>query len=205
MDRGTLEGHVTFKETVVAPLVEKKTPKGQRKQAYEDAIAAAKLKKAQQATEIRQCLIRKADDEEWELARDLAFRTYEEFNEGDYSQEGKHNFHGYLFDPLLKEMFVRGQMQLFVAEYDDEIVGMIGLKHDSHISLLFVEGAVQRHGIGGALVDCAAQYARNRGVKALTVHSSLYAREFYHSMNFHDTGMQTMEDGIRYVPMELKL
>lgn len=203
MDRGTLEGHVTFKKTVEEPLREQSSPKGQRKKAYEDAMASARKKHAE--AQVKKVIIRKADDEEWELARDLAFRTYEEFNEGDYSAEGKHNFHGYLFDPLLKEMFVRGQMQLFVAEYDDEIVGMIGLKHDSHISLLFVEGAVHRQGIGGALVDCAAQYARNQGVRALTVHSSLYARDFYHSMNFKDTGIQTMQDGIRFVPMELKL
>ena len=203
MDRGTLEGHVTFKKTVEEPLRELSSPKGQRKKAYEDAMESARKRHAE--AQVKQVIIRKADDEEWELARDLAFRTYEEFNEGDYSAEGKHNFHGYLFDPLLKEMFVRGQMQLFVAEYDDEIVGMIGLKHDSHISLLFVEGAVHRQGIGGALVDCAAQYARNQGVRALTVHSSLYARDFYHSMNFKDTGIKTMQDGIRYVPMELKL
>ena len=203
MDRGTLEGHVTFKKTVEEPLRELSSPKGQRKKAYEDAMESARKRHAE--AQVKQVIIRKADDEEWELARDLAFRTYEEFNEGDYSAEGKHNFHGYLFDPLLKEMFVRGQMQLFVAEYDDEIVGMIGLKHDSHISLLFVEGAVHRQGIGGALVECAAQYARNQGVRALTVHSSLYARDFYHSMNFKDTGIQTMQDGIRYVPMELKL
>ncbi len=213
MDRGTFEGHVKFKKAT-AKWLATQTPRSQNVAAYEAAIARAKQRTKQQEQVAAQhsgeqpsddVLIRFADEDEWELARDLAFRTYEEFNEGDYSAEGKHSFQGFLFDPRLKEMFVDGQMRLFVAEYDDEIIGMIGLKYDRHISLLFVEGACHRQGIGGALVRVVAQYADRLGQRSLTVHSSLYAREFYHSMGFRDTGLQAMEGGIRYVPMALQL
>ena len=39
----------------------------------------------------------------------------------------------------------------------------------------------------------------------LTVNSSPYAVDFYHKRGFRDTGAETVADGIRFTPMEIRL
>ena len=85
-------------------------------------------------------------------------------------------------------------------------MGMLTLREKKHISLLFVDAAYHRNGIGSALIKFVAKYVVNEeGLDVLTVNSSPYAVGFYHKRGFRDTDEETIADGIRFTPMELRL
>lgn len=74
------------------------------------------------------------------------------FEAQDYTQEGIKSFQDFITDSVLHRMFLMGSYQLFVACENNRVVGMISLRNETHISLLFVEAACHRRGIGRALI-----------------------------------------------------
>ena len=151
-------------------------------------------------------VVRNAYQTDWDEAMKLAWNTFMKFDAPDYSQEGIINFNKFINDEMLYKMFVLGSYQLFVAEEDKRIVGMLSLREKKHISLLFVDVNHLQQGIAKSLMRFVADYARNEeGVERLTVNSSPYAVGFYHKQGFIDLDREVRADGIRYVPMELKL
>jgi len=151
-------------------------------------------------------VVRNAYQTDWDEAMKLAWNTFMKFDAPDYSQEGINNFNKFINDEMLYKMFVLGSYQLFVAEENKRIVGMLSLREKKHISLLFVDVNHLQQGIAKSLMRFVADYARNEeGVERLTVNSSPYAVDFYHKQGFIDLDGEVRADGIRYVPMELKL
>ena len=74
------------------------------------------------------------------------------------------------------------------------------------ISLLFVDGAHHKKGIGTKLVDEVRNYILSEiGGSRLTVHSSPFAVDFYHKLGFRDLAPEQEADGIRFTPMEFYL
>nr|WP_297769370.1 GNAT family N-acetyltransferase [uncultured Butyrivibrio sp.] len=136
----------------------------------------------------------------------LAWNTFTRFDAPDYSREGITNFHKFVNDETLRKMFIAGHYQLFVAMDGDECVGMLSMREKSHISLLFVHENYHKHGIGSALIKYVSRYGiEEEGINRLTVNASPYAVGFYHKRGFKDLGPETVADGIRFTPMELKL
>jgi predicted GNAT family N-acyltransferase len=116
---------------------------------------------------------------------------------------GIRNFEDFITDNALKRMFIMGKYQMIVAVRKGKIVGMITLRNESHISLLFVDKSCHRQGIGRALIEDMADYVKNEmGRERITVNASPYATDFYHCVGFKDTGCMTQKDGIIYTPME---
>ena len=151
-------------------------------------------------------MVRCAYHSDWDGAMDLAWKTFERFNAPEYSDEGIDNFHNFVRDDMLRNMFIVGEYQLFVAMDSDRYVGMLSLRERKHISLLFVDEEYHRHGIASALLNYVRRYAlTEEGIDSLTVNSSPYAVGFYHKKGFKDIDGETTKDGIRYTPMELKL
>ena len=117
----------------------------------------------------------------------LAWDTFVRFDAPDYSPEGIQNFRNFISDEMLRKMFVAGHYQLFVATDEGRYVGMLSLREKKHISLLFVDERYHRHGIASALIKFVCKYAlTEEGVETLTVNSSPYAVDFYHSRGFRD-------------------
>ena len=151
-------------------------------------------------------MVRCAYHSDWDGAMKLAWETFVRFNAPDYSQEGIDNFHKFITDDMLRKMFVAGHYQLFVAVDGDRYVGMLSLREKKHISLLFVDGDYHLYGVATALLRYVSEYAlAEEGVDVLTVNAAPYATGFYHKRGFRDTASETITDGIRYYPMELKL
>lgn len=149
------------------------------------------------------CEIRFTDQDEWESAMTLVWKTFLEFEAVDYSPEGVRSFEDFITDTGLKRMFIMGTYQMMTAYYDDRIVGVISLRNQMHISLLFVDKDYHKKGIGRALIGKMADYVKNElGQSRLTVNSSPYGVDFYHRVGFTDIGPQTQQDGIIYTPME---
>ena len=151
-------------------------------------------------------MVRCAYHSDWDGAMNLAWNTFVRFDAPDYSQEGIENFRRFVNDEMLRNMFIAGHYQLFVAVDDGKYVGMLSLRERKHISLLFVDERYHRHGIASALLTYVSRYAlTEEGVDKLTVNSSPYAIGFYHKIGFRDLQSETEADGIRYTPMELRL
>ena len=151
-------------------------------------------------------MVRCAYHSDWDGAMNLAWNTFVRFDAPDYSPEGIENFRKFVNDEMLRNMFIAGHYQLFVAVDEGRYVGMLSLRERKHISLLFVDERYHRHGIASALLTYVSRYAlTEEGVDKLTVNSSPYAIGFYHKKGFRDLQSETEADGIRYTPMELRL
>ena len=92
---------------------------------------------------------------------------------------------------------------LLVATRDGSIVGMLEMRETRHISLLFVTGALQRKGVGRALLREALEIVagHNSLPAEVTVNSSPNAVEGYLRMGFELNGSEQVVNGIRYQPM----
>ena len=161
--------------------------------------------------------IRPAMPFEWEEAMSLAWRVFKKYEAPEYSQEGVNNFLNFISDEDLYRMFMAGDYKLYLAvsehgpsipgmpEASRKIVGIIGIRMVSHVSLLFVDEHYHKLGIGRALVEYAAQAMRKENRAFATVHAAPYAVDFYHRIGFEDIAEETVSDGITYTPMRYKL
>ncbi|MBO5293189.1 MAG: GNAT family N-acetyltransferase [Lachnospiraceae bacterium] len=136
----------------------------------------------------------------------LAWKTFLEFEAPVYKPEGIRSFYDFIKDDQLRRMFLMGAYQMFVAFADGKMIGMITMRGQGHISLLFVDEQFHRQGIGRVLIETLAGYLKNEmGMDRMTVNSSPYGVGFYHKLGFQDMGSETETDGIKYTPMELLL
>lgn len=150
--------------------------------------------------------IRSAYRDEWQDAMALAWKTFLQFEADVYTPEGVRNFENFITDSTLYRMFVKGEYQLFIALERRKIVGMITLRDSTHISLLFVDSAYHRKGIGRALIKYLTDYLLTEvGAGRMTVNASPYGVGFYHKIGFRDLGSEEVRDGIIYTPMEIIL
>ena len=147
--------------------------------------------------------IRKARKEDWDDAMAVAWRTFLKFEAEDYTKEGVRNFFDFITDSVLYRMFLNGIYHMFVAEDKGKIIGIITLRNDTHVSLLFVDEAYHRQGVGSCLMKTLWDFIKTELEKdVVTVNSSPYGREFYHQLGFWDLGPEEEKDGIRYTPMK---
>jgi GNAT superfamily N-acetyltransferase len=148
-------------------------------------------------------VVRPAYREEWDDAMALAWRTFMQFEAQDYTPEGIESFQDFITDTVLHRMFVMGAYQLFGAYDNGRMIGMISLRNETHISLLFVDEKYHKMGIGRRLIEYISEYVlTEEGHSDITVNSAPYATGFYHRIGFVDTGMEQVSDGIRYTPMK---
>lgn len=150
--------------------------------------------------------IRSAYRDEWDDAMALAWKTFLKFEADDYSSEGIKHFEDFITDTTLHRMFIMGVYQMFVALEQEKIVGMITLRNNSHISLLFVDENYHRQGIGRALIEYLREYLLSEaGISKVTVNAAPYGVAFYHRLGFTDIRPEEEKDGIKYTPMEFVL
>lgn len=147
--------------------------------------------------------VRPAYREEWDDAMALAWRVFMRFEANDYTPEGIESFQDFITDSVLYRMFIMGAYQLFGAYDNGRMIGMISLRNETHISLLFVDERYHRRGVGRRLIQYVSDYVRNEeGHRFVTVNAAPYAVEFYHRVGFVDTNVKQFNDGIWYTPME---
>lgn len=147
--------------------------------------------------------IKRADIYEWDEAIELAWRTFLKFEAKDYSEEGIGNFRNFLTDALMRRKFLTGEYPVFIALLDGKQVGMASLRNNKHISLLFVDEAYHRLGIGRKLIESIEEHNRREcKERRITVNAAPYAVDFYHHLGFEDVAPRLCKDGIAYTPME---
>ena len=127
-------------------------------------------------------------------ALSLALRVFMLFEAPDYAPEGIQTFQDFLHDEKAISL-----LTFYGAYVDDDLVGLLATRGNSHIALFFVEPCLQRQGIGRALFTAARDACVS---DAMTVHSSPYAVEIYKKLGFHAISHEQTQDGIRFTPMK---
>lgn len=129
------------------------------------------------------------------LAQALALvnRVFLQFEAPDYPPEGVATFQAFLHDEAAVSA-----LTFYGAFVDEQLVGVLATRGNSHIALFFVEPCFQRQGIGRALFFAARDACRT---DVMTVHSSPYAVEIYRRLGFHALSGEQQKDGIRFTPM----
>lgn len=136
----------------------------------------------------------------------LAWKTFLEFEADDYAPEGIRSFEDFITDSTLRRMFIMGAYQMFVARDGSRMTGMITVRGNSHISLLFVDKEYHKKGIGRALMEGLCGYLMNElNIRRVTVNAAPFGTGFYHRLGFTDLEPEQTSSGIRYTPMELVL
>ncbi len=150
--------------------------------------------------------IRKAKEEDWDDAMAVAWKTFVKFEADDYTKEGVRSFFDFVTDPILQRMFLNDAYHMFVAEDEGKIIGMITLRNDTHISLLFVDEQYHKQGVGSSLMQAMWNFvAKEKNEDFITVNAAPYGVEFYHKLGFLDLGPEESKSGIRYTPMKRSL
>lgn len=133
---------------------------------------------------------------------DLVKRTFDEFEAPHYSKEGIENFYKFANFENIKKSLNENLKIMIVKDYK-KIVGMIAIRDNSHIAMLFVDKAYHKKGIGKNLIRMAKGEYKLNDVD-ITVNSSPYAVEFYKKIGFKVLEDEKEVDGIKFTPMKLE-
>lgn len=145
------------------------------------------------------------DREEIHKAFELAQDVFMMYEAPTFIKSGTESFLNFLWGKRVQEMLEDGSFLVWGCYSDGELAGMLALRENSHISLLFVNGCFHRQGIGRMLFSEAKNHAMASGTKIITVNASEFGIPFYKAMGFYETDMQLTSDGIIYTPMAAKI
>jgi len=136
----------------------------------------------------------------------LVARSFNEFIAPGFSEEGVEEFFKYANPRALKKRIESGYFAM-VAESEDQLAGMIEMRGNNHISMLYVDKAFHRKGVAKGLVRQALEEVScNSGSpKDITVNSSRYAVDFYESLGFIQYENEKSIYGLIHIPMVLSL
>lgn len=142
--------------------------------------------------------IRLLKEDEIDVALELAWNVFLRFEASEYTNEGVEEFRKTIFS---KEFI---QRQNYVGAFDcGNLIGMITTRENkSHISMFFVDERYQGKGVGRKLFN---EIYENNINEKITVNSSPYALGIYKHFGFVETDKEKCTNGIRYIPMELKI
>ena len=118
----------------------------------------------------KEYLIRPLYKTEWEEAMQLAWDTFLIYEAPEYTKEGIKSFKNFVRDPILKQLFLEGKYQTLAAFCNGLMVGILGVRNETHISLLFVDREYHRQGIASKLLDrMFTQVDKQYGKRKMTV------------------------------------
>ncbi|MGN0431280.1 MAG: GNAT family N-acetyltransferase [Lachnospiraceae bacterium] len=147
--------------------------------------------------------IRWAEEKDWSATMNMIWRTFLRFEAGDYTSEGIANFKDFITDDHLYQMFLNGAYPMLVALDEGKIIGQISVRNGNHISLLFVDEAYHKKGIGRELVKRMAVFLKKeRHQLFMTVQAAPYAVGFYRRVGFRANAPEEEYSGIRVTSME---
>lgn len=146
--------------------------------------------------------IRWARESEWTPAMKMIWRTFLEYDGKDYTEEGIKNFFEFITDNELYTAFLRGEYQMMVALVEGRVIGAGSIRNRNHLSLLFVDGAYHRMGIGRAILRHLCDYLeREMGERYISLKAAPYAVDFYRKLGFRTVKPEEEISGIRVTAM----
>ena len=141
-----------------------------------------------------------------DAASALARASFDEFIGPDYTPQGVEEFGKYVHGDALRERIARDHF-VVVADTGHALAGMIEIRQNNHVALLFVEKQFHRQGIARELLNNALAEARvaQPDLERVTVNSSRHGVPAYEKLGFRQTGPQRTVNGIVFVPMAMRL
>jgi len=136
----------------------------------------------------------------------LIKRVYDEFVSIDYCEQGNKFFYDWIQPSNIAERQIN-QINIWVAFKGSELVGMIEVRDNKFISLLFVDKIYQGKGIAKMLFNESLKeiVQRDPNLDKFYVHASPYSIPVYRKIGFIETDNIREENGIRYLPMEMTI
>lgn len=131
-------------------------------------------------------------------------KVYDEFVSIDYTEEGNKFFYDWIRPSIISER-QKNQNSLLVAYLDSILVGMIEIRDNQNISLLFVDKEFHGRGIAKRLFHKSLDICRERdtNLNKFYVHASPYSIPIYMKLGFKKTDEMQVMFGIKYLPMEM--
>jgi len=137
---------------------------------------------------------------------ELVIQVFNAFVAPDSASRGVREFLKYVNPDALRARS-DGNHFTMVALAKHRIVGVIEMRALDHVSLLFVEPRYQRRGIGRELLRRSIEVCRDQGphLTDISVNSSPFAVAIYEKLGFVQQQSEQEINGIRFVPMQLRL
>lgn len=132
----------------------------------------------------------------------LVWQTFLEFEAPDYSEQGIQEFKEFIALSTIRNKLANEELVLWGFYEEKKLLGVIAVRENNHISLLFVDKDHHYKGIARKLCEAAVDYSLKKGNKRITVNSSPYAVTAYHKLGFTPTDKEQSINGIRFLPME---
>ncbi len=131
---------------------------------------------------------------------------YDEFVAVDYGAEGNQYFYEWI-DPARIATRQQKYISLFTAWIESELAGMIEMRENNTISLLFTAKKFHRRGIAKKLVQAALTdcLKKDPELRKIYVHASPFSIPIYRKLGFKATEVMQEENGIKYLPMSMEI
>lgn len=132
----------------------------------------------------------------------LVARAFNEFIAPEFSEEGVEEFFKYSNPRALKKR-LDSEYSAMVSESQGKIAGMIEIKGNNHISMLFVDKTFHRMGVATELIKSSMTVLSESS--DVTVNSSRYAVPFYEKLGFIQFEEEKTIYGVTHVPMMVRI
>ena len=140
-----------------------------------------------------------------EAVSEFCIRIFDEFVASSCKPEGRETFAG---DSAPDNFVKHAEENHVILAFDEErLIGVVNMKKDGYLKLLFVEGDVQGKGLGKKLLSLAIEGATAEGHRPelIEVKSAVNSVPFYEKLGFKPEGEVEEKKGIRYRTMKLDL
>lgn len=152
--------------------------------------------------------IRRLHPHEVNAALDLAMETYLEFEAPDYGPEGVATFRRDIYDnEAFRAACLDGTNRMWGALDQGRIIGLMAMRGDSHIVLVFTHRDYHRQGVASAILRALLADIRrdHPQLRRLTLNSSPYGLPFYLHAGFKPADAEKTINGIRFTAMTYDL
>ncbi len=147
--------------------------------------------------------IRKATGEDARSIGELIRPLAERYIANEFSPEGAANLLASMEADAIERYFAAGY-EYRVAEEDGVLVGVVGVRDNSHLYHLFVADEFRGRGYARELWRVARDACREAGnVGEFTVNSSRFAVDMYRKFGFVESGPPETKSGVTSIPMKL--
>lgn len=149
--------------------------------------------------------IRRLRPEELGAALELAMETFLRYEAPDYGPEGVESFRRDIIDnPQFHENCCNGYNRIWGAFDGETLIGIFGMRGESHICLVFTRHGYHRQGIATGIFHQLLSDVRreNPDLTRITLNSSPYGMPYYLHTGFRPTDVEKNINGIRFTPME---
>lgn len=150
--------------------------------------------------------IRDMVDSDRDSVCQLILDLFDEFIGPGYSERGCRRFHRGTHKQVRRDYWQEGGFRK-LAFSDGELIGVIGVRDNTHVHWLWVRRDWHRRGVARLLMRIAVDTILLRTPQAdrLTLNASPYAVEAYKRLGFRAAGHEHINKGIVSTPMIMEL